>query len=359
MAVSEDGAGQGTLLLVDDEAGHLTMASKILGRHYRVVTANGGEEALRVVGELQPDVALVDYRMPGPTGIEVLERFGTVAPRCLRFLVTGDSDRSTLQEAINRGRIYRFISKPVTYPALIDDIRLALDHRRAREAAVSAERLALAGLISAIAAHDIRNGLQGLAVVPMYIKLGSQEDLAAATEAVTYARRIMSDCVEEILAVSKGQVATVTLVPTALAPLVEQIVKYEGRGIEHRQLVTTIDAGLPPVPLSEAHVRRLLGNLIRNAVQATDKGGVVTIRVFRDGDAHVGLSVADNGPGIPEQVRPKIFLPFASTKGSQGTGFGLKMCRDVLESHHGTLTFTTETGVGTTFVARFPLLSGA
>lgn len=358
-AAGDDRAGRAKLLLVDDEAGHLTMASKILGRHFGVVTANGGEEALRVVVDEQPDLALVDYRMPGLTGNEVLERMAALAPRCLRFLVTGDSDRSTLQEAINRGKIYRFVSKPVAYPSLIEDIRLALDHRRAQEAAVAGERLALAGLTSAIAAHDIRNGLQGLAVVPTYIQLGSKDDLAAAIEATNYAQRVMSDCVEEILAVSRGQVPALRRVPADLAALVEQVVTYEAQGLAARRVVRDIAAGLPPVPVSEAHIRRLLGNLIRNAAQATGEGGVITVRVFRDGADHLGLSVGDNGPGIPEQVRARIFQPFTSTKGAAGTGFGLKMCRDVLSAHHGTLTFTTETGVGTTFLARLPLSAPA
>ena len=344
-----------TLLMVDDEQGHLVIGSKILGRSYRVVTANGGEEALRMVQEVQPDVALVDYRMPGPSGNEVLERFAALVPRCLRILVTGDSDRSTLQEAINRGKIYRFVSKPVVYPILLEDIRLALEHRRAQDQALNAERLALAGLTSCIAAHDIRNGLQGLSAVPMYIKLGTPEDLAAAIEAAHYAQGIMSDCVEEILAVSKGHTPQLRRTPVALPQLVERIVSYEAQAILERTFVRETDAALPPVSLSETHCRRLLGNLIRNASQATGPGGVIAVKVWCQNAEWACVSVGDDGPGIPAEVQGRIFQPFNTTKGEGGTGFGLKMCKDVMEAHQGTLTFVTQPNVGTTFTAAFPL----
>lgn len=355
MGDEHTGSPRATLLLVDDEMGHLAMGSKILGRSYRVVTANSGEEALHIVREVQPDVALVDYRMPGLTGNEVLERLADLVPRCLRILVTGDSDRSTLQEAINRGKIYRFVSKPVAYPTLLEDIRLALDHRHAQEQALNAERLALAGLTSCIAAHDIRNGLQGLAAVPMYIKMGTPEDLAAAVEAARYAQTIMSDCVEEILAVSKGHTPQLRRTQVALPQLVEHIVSYEAQAVPERTFVREIDASVPAVSLSETHCRRLLGNLIRNASQATTAGGVISVKVWRQDPGWACVSVGDDGPGIPAEVQARIFQPFTTTKGAGGTGFGLKMCRDVMEAHQGTLTFVTQPGAGTTFTAAFPI----
>lgn len=342
-----------TILVVDDEPDHVRMAAKIFAKHYNVLTAESAQAALQVVQSQSVDLALVDYRMPGATGNDFLEQLARIAPRCLRFLVTGDSDRRTVQDAVNRAQIYRFVSKPVSYAQLLEDIRLGLEHRTAAEVAANADRLATAGLTACIAAHDIRNGLQGLSMVPMYLQLGSPDDLQSAQRTVEYAQRIFQACVDEILAVSKGDKPTYRMSEHALGDLVAEAARYEATSLKDRDFQVDIAADLPRVNLSPTHCRRMLGNLLRNALQATCSGGRVHVRVFCPAPQQVSVSVADNGGGIPADIVKRMFQSFNSSKGNKGAGFGLKMCKEVMDAHGGSLTFTTQPGEGTTFTATF------
>jgi signal transduction histidine kinase len=85
--------------------------------------------------------------------------------------------------------------------------------------------------------------------------------------------------------------------------------------------------------------------------------GIITVCTRRDGD-HVEVSVGDNGTGIPEPVRPRIFEPFFTTKDvGKGTGQGLSIVYgSIVKKHGGTVKFETESGLGTRFILRLPIL---
>lgn len=105
-----------------------------------------------------------------------------------------------------------------------------------------------------------------------------------------------------------------------------------------------------------AELERVFLHLIQNAEYVLEPtGGRIEIRAVVEGQ-RVQVSVGDNGPGIPTELHPKIFWPFFTTKPEgEGTGLGLAISKQVVESHGGTLTFTTELGRGTTFHIRLPL----
>jgi signal transduction histidine kinase len=109
-------------------------------------------------------------------------------------------------------------------------------------------------------------------------------------------------------------------------------------------------------------LNRLLTNLIRNAIQALeaqqagneDAGeGAVTLRAWREGMV-VLIEVRDNGPGIPEKVREKLFEPFQSSARSGGTGLGLAIAMELARAHGGSLTLAGTGADGTGFVVRLP-----
>ena len=99
-------------------------------------------------------------------------------------------------------------------------------------------------------------------------------------------------------------------------------------------------------------LKRILGNLVTNAIQAMPNGGDLSIRVFREID-EVVLVVEDTGVGIPDEVKPKLFTPLFTTK-SKGQGFGLAVVKRATEALGGTINFESQKGKGTKFVLRFP-----
>jgi signal transduction histidine kinase len=115
------------------------------------------------------------------------------------------------------------------------------------------------------------------------------------------------------------------------------------------------DLRLPLVRLDERLVKQALMNLLLNAVQAMDgrPGSQLFVRTRLDGDA-ARVDVIDNGPGIPESMRERVWEVYFSSKAG-GTGLGLPTARRVAEEHGGTLEFRTEPGKGTDFALRLPL----
>jgi two-component system response regulator HupR/HoxA len=102
-----------SILIVDDEPRVLDALEAILAADFRVLRADGGEQALAVL-RAEPDVAVIitDYKMPGMTGVELLRQSQDIAPEALRIVLTAYTDVDSLMEAINTGRIYHFIAKP-------------------------------------------------------------------------------------------------------------------------------------------------------------------------------------------------------------------------------------------------------
>ena len=114
---------------------------------------------------------------------------------------------------------------------------------------------------------------------------------------------------------------------------------------------------LPPVRAVRDQVMQVVTNLATNAAQALgEKGGVVRVRTFHDGEATVGLAVSDTGTGIREEHRASIFDPFFTTKpAGSGTGLGLSVVRNIVYAHGGQITFQSKLGSGTTFVVTLPV----
>jgi signal transduction histidine kinase len=110
---------------------------------------------------------------------------------------------------------------------------------------------------------------------------------------------------------------------------------------------------LPPLKADRNYLKQLLLNLILNGVQAMPEGGTLTLEAGRS-NSHLSLWVTDTGIGIPEEMLPKIFEPYFTSK-SNGSGLGLAIARRIAEAHGGTLTVESEVGNGSRFQASLPL----
>jgi len=98
---------------------------------------------------------------------------------------------------------------------------------------------------------------------------------------------------------------------------------------------------------------RVFINLIKNAIDAMPEKGTLKIRSRQTKDT-LEIAFADTGIGIPEETLRKLFLPLSTTK-AQGMGFGLAICKRIIEAHGGTITVKTEVGKGTTFTVTLPV----
>jgi signal transduction histidine kinase len=150
-----------------------------------------------------------------------------------------------------------------------------------------------------------------------------------------------------------------------LNPIVEDTLTLFARPLEKSRVI--VEKRLNPLPAlrgSADQFRQLLSNLVVNAQDSMPNGGRLIIRTrfdksLRGGDSQVRITVADTGSGIPDEIRSRMFEPFVSTKGEQGTGLGLWIVRGIVEGHTGKIQVRSRPGRGTVFVLRFPIPDGS
>jgi two-component system sporulation sensor kinase A len=146
-------------------------------------------------------------------------------------------------------------------------------------------------------------------------------------------------------------------------------VKIDKKPISLKELVTVVFASvaIPTNIKAQAHIKedfpqvkadpqllkRVLINLVTNAVQAMPDGGKLTLSARLDSQDQVVITVVDTGVGIPEKIKPQIFTPLFTTK-PRGQGFGLAVCKRVIEAHGGTISFESQRGKGAKFTIQFP-----
>ena len=221
-----------------------------------------------------------------------------------------------------------------------------------------AERLAAIGATAGMVGHDIRNPLQAimsdtyllreeLTIMP---ECKTKEDVLESIDSIEknisyinkivadlqdYARPLRPECIDVDLYELVTSVFTPINIPDDLEPSIDVDVHFR-------------------IKSDPTLLRRILTNLIINAIQAMPNGGKLTIHASR-GKKTAVISVEDTGVGIPDDVKPKLFTPMMTTK-SKGQGLGLAVVKRLVESMEGSITFESELGKGTKFIINLPLL---
>lgn len=116
------------IIAVDDEPNNLRALERLFRHDYEVITAESGEEALRLLSEHDAALMITDQRMPNMTGVELLKRTAEIRPHMVRIILTGYTDVGTLVEAINSGLVYKYVTKPWDNEELRLTVNRALEH---------------------------------------------------------------------------------------------------------------------------------------------------------------------------------------------------------------------------------------
>jgi signal transduction histidine kinase len=222
------------------------------------------------------------------------------------------------------------------------------------QALMRSEKLAVAGMMAARVAHDVRNPLSSIKMqtqlLQAQVRAGSDD--AAILAAVLRDVNQLESVVRDLLETARPEAPTLELVP--VADLVRATVDPFRSQLAHRriQLILSLDEMAPPLDLDPGRIRRALVNVLANAAEATRAGG--TIRVTTGSDqAEQIISIADDGVGIDPALRDRVFDPFVSTK-PDGVGLGLVNAKAIVESHGGRITIESGAPHGTLVTIRLP-----
>ncbi len=223
----------------------------------------------------------------------------------------------------------------------------------AREQLVRKEKLATLGQLAGSVGHELRNPLGIINNAHYYLKMvlsgtdeKTNEYLAIIENEIGNAERIVSDLLDF------SRIKSLEKKPVKINDVINDIVSRL-RITEHVTIQTEISEDLPLVLGDKQKLGQVFFNLVSNAVQSMKNGG--TIRIFAEKkDDMIEISVSDEGEGITEENRKKIFEPLFTTK-SKGIGLGLAIARNMVEVHKGEIRVQSEIGIGSTFTICLPL----
>ncbi len=243
---------------------------------------------------------------------------------------------------------------------LIYVLYLVKKNRTLEQARQSAARASYVGLLASGLAHEIRNPLNAMNMNLQMLeeelhqdgKFGESEEAELLDSTKSEIKRL-ERLVNNFLTYARP--AQPRFESKNLNVVVQEVIRlldadFRQSGVE---LVADEEPLLPHVEVDEAQFKQALINLLVNARQVLKDGGVVTIRTRPGSRGEVVMEIADTGPGIPGDVRDRIFEVFYSRRGG-GTGLGLPIARQVIEKHGGKIEVDSVEGKGTTFRIRLP-----
>lgn len=239
---------------------------------------------------------------------------------------------------------------------------------RSDEQARLQDRLAALGQMAAGLAHEIRNPLAGMEVVAGLLKrrLADLPDECALVDQITAELRSVADTVSDALGYVRPVVSA--RAPVDLSALVAEAIEVARTRVEFAGKVVREERGrVDPISADPEQLRAVVTNLVVNAFEAMEgdanacldvtveesESTRANIRGVETALRYVVLTLGDNGPGIPDDIREKVFYPFFTTK-QTGSGVGLASAQKVVASHGGTIELDSRSGKGAVFRVRLP-----
>ncbi len=350
------------ILIADDDLGdrkQLRRALERSGLRCDFVETETIEDAIAACGKRDFDCAIVDYCMPGLSGLDGIGALHEGHPFMPIIIATGQGDETIAAEAMKRGAA-DYIAKGATdSSSLRHAIDSALEKTKLKcELARQRDELET---FASVLAHDLKAPLAAMQSFAELIKQGAESQEIGAAEIRRYCQLIIEAGKRmETLIRSMGEYtkadATLKSQPVAMSGVVDDALENLYDAVRKRGAKVT-HGYLPTVRGDAAQLTQLLQNLIANAIKYCDAVPAIHIAAQRSGDAMWRFAVTDNGSGIPAEGREDLFKPFKRLHDPSkypGSGIGLATCKKVVERHGGTIWCESEEGDGATFFFTLP-----
>ncbi len=367
----------GKILLVDDEEDIrevLAIALNDLG--YDVIEAENGPEALELFREQNPMIVITDIKMPGMDGIEILKKIKNENHYTQVIMITGHGDtdiaiKSLKYEAID------FITKPISNQSLEIALKRANEkiltrqqlnqytanlEELVREKSILRDNLSSLGVMIGSISHSVKGLLTkldgGFYLVDSALKKKDQEQLGEGLDILKLTIERIKKMIFDILYYSKER--EIKLKRLEIASLADDVADTsEPKAIPYNiKIIRDYEQAPEQMDADPDFLRSALINILDNAVDAciedpAKKNHTIHFIVRQDTE-NVIFEIRDNGMGMDQKTRDKVFNLFFSSKQSKGTGFGLFISKNIIHQHGGFINLKSAKGKGSCFHIKIP-----
>ena len=329
--------------------------------------ADNGDSGLQMIRKIEPDVILIDLKMPGMSGMEILKKASEIAPHIVSVVITGYGTVELAVEAMKLNA-YDILTKPFTPDQLRMVTREALKRRRSflESERLQQEREKSKENFVTLVSHQLRSPLVSVKQDFEAVLGGFTGEMnRVQKQMLEQADKRIEELIEttnDLLNIARIETGKVIENPVSIAlpAVITEVMEFLKPLAAEKHITLKIDFpdNLPEIKGSREGLKQMFLNLISNGIIYNKKGGTLAVRA-REKEKNVLVEIVDTGIGISQDRLPLIFDEFfrvktKETQGIIGTGLGLPIAKRIAEVHHGTIEVTSETGKGSAFTVSLP-----
>ncbi|MBS3906090.1 MAG: response regulator [Syntrophaceae bacterium] len=350
------------LLVVDDNIDFVHFIRRALEQeNYRISIALDGKTAIEKASTENPELILLDMKLPDISGEEVLERVKEINKGIPVMVITGYGGDQLAIDMMRKGAV-DFLTKPLEPRILIKAIKNALAIHDTRQEDKKFNPYPSLEIFFPFLAHEIRNPLHAisgaLAIIQKRCNLKDQfltQSIKIIHEEVQRLNDFVQGCLNFVRPPDFIRFSEVNLreVISVTVSMLAHMFESESNKIE---ITVKADPDLPKVYVNYEEIKQAFLNIIKNAYEAMPEGGELSIEASETHESPKMIEVVftDQGVGIKKEAMGSLFSPFYTNK-PRGNGLGLALCRRIIvERHQGTIHIESEEKKGTTVKVKLP-----
>lgn len=352
------------LLYLDDEENNLISFKALFRRDYDVFTTSSAQEAVQYLNENEVPVILSDQKMPDISGVEFFELTIPDFPNAVRVLVTGYADMEAVIDAINKGQVYRYVTKPWDENELKMTIDNAIDkYYRDKDLVARTKELerANAELEKFVysASHDLRAPVVSMQGVLKVVKAeGVEGPSSEYFEMMERSVNKLSDIVDNIIHYYQNMRSDEILQDVEFDSFIDQVLGTSKGYDPNGRLKIVKDITQSSAFKCDTHrLQVVVANLISNAIKFQDpqkQEPILEVQIVQNAEKAV-IRVTDNGLGIAPDLLPSVFdMFYKSDEKNVGSGIGLYIAKEATEKMGGKISVTSDPLIQTRFTLEIP-----
>jgi signal transduction histidine kinase len=357
-----------SILIIDGDLKFADNTALLLRNEgFEVGVAQGGAGAIERLSAANPQVILIDLRLPDEKGAEVLNKILERTAKSAKIIITGGDEEIKRAELLAIDGI-DFLKKPIENDLLLMTVKSALKSQAMRPESDFSDHVGSLGKFFPFLAHEIRNPLHAIGGAITIIQKRSNtkdEVLSRAVhiiqEEVKHLNDFVQECLDFVRPPVRSRLADIDV--NEVVTVAINVTSYMFEDLSKKVQVTKdFGSALPKVKANYEEIKRAFLNILRNSFEAVGEDGKIHIqtRIKEDSPSNfVEILISDNGVGIKKENQKNLFNLFFTTK-LRGTGLGLPIChRIIAERHQGKISIQSEEGKGTTVKIELPISHGS